>query len=665
MSRPVRHRARFLPLRLSLTSIYGHEDAKKAGYLVKESRDRSKERTRATNPACGAVHAFCTALVVLVALVASYAPAACAAPENVARHVDQQLRAGAVSLPLDAEVEYAAALDDARHGKLDGARAHLKSAIALAPHFTDSYFTLARLEARRLSPDAIFWFAQGVIVTTRSFEAQSLFAANAGVAIMLIFLITSGIVYLALVLRYFPFLAHRIADFLSRRFNAAKPRACAYLILFAPFVIIPAYPIAIACVMLCTWPFMQRRERVVAFMSATAFAVLAWFAPFIDRYSPIADPASLTSLISQANESAADPTLAALIADTPSRGLDAEKQTALGLLAMRAGEQEQAVGHFLAAIEKNPHESLPYVNLGNVYYLNGQYDKALEGYRKAEQVNSADAVGQYNLAQAYIKTLLMDESSQALKRASQAGFDAIHESFATRARDTWSIFPRIYGAEDFWRMAAIEGSHEHTAVMSSALTSATGVSPRFGFVIVVGALLLSLIGAKFIKPLKVAFQCSNCGEITCNHCCSDDNGTILCKACGKVVRGVTSDKVLEALLRQRRQSVIVKRRKSIKWITLWVPGVRHLFYGRMFSGITVATMFAGCVVAFLATGYILPRWSSLDYSTPLWQWILPALGVILSYTIAVMSRQLYEMRSTRSGTRSRSTEVSDDSAASA
>jgi len=214
-------------------------------------------------------------------------------------------------------------------------------------------------------------------------------------------------------------------------------------------------------------------------------------------------------------------------------------------------------------------------------------------------------------------------------------------------------------------MAAIEGSHEHAAVMSSALTSATGLSPRLGFVIVVGALLLSLIGAKFIKPLKVAFQCSNCGEITCNHCCSDDNGTILCKACGKVVRGVTSDKVLEALLRQRRQSVIVKRRKSIKWITLWVPGVRHLFYGRMFSGITVATMFAGCVVAFLATGYILPRWSSLDYSTPLWQWILPALGVILSYTIAVMSRQLYEMRSTRSGTRSRSTEVSDDSAASA
>ena len=616
-------------------------------------------------PGTRAVQAFCTVLLALASILATHVPVALAAEANLSRHVDQELRAGAVSLPLDAEVEYAAALDDIQHGKLDDAKKHLQSSIALAPHFTDSYFTLARLEARRLSPDAIFWLVQGVVVTTRSFEAQSLFLANAGMALMLIFLITSGIVWLALVLRYFPFLAHRIAEWLSRRFNAAKPKACAYLILFAPFLVIPAYPIAIALVMLTVWPFMARRERVVAFMSATMFALLAWFAPWIDRYSPIADPASLTSLIAQANESAADPTLAALIQATPARGLDAEKQTALGLLAMRAGQQEQAVGYFLSAVEKNPQNSLPYVNIGNGYYLNGQYDKALEGYRKAEQVNPHDAVGQYNEAQAYIKTLLMDESSQALKRASQAGFDAIHDSFAERARDTWSIFPRIFGAEDFWRMAAVEGQHEHSAVMTSALRSATGVSPRLGFVLVVAALLLSLISAKFIKPLKVAFQCSNCGEITCNGCCSDAHGTILCKACGKVVGGVTSDKVLEALLRQRRQSVIVKRRKSIKWLTLWVPGVRHLFYGRMVSGITVATLFAGCLVSFFATGYVLPRWSSLDYSTPLWQWILPALGVILSYTIAVTSRQLYEMRSTRSVSRSRTSENADDNAASA
>jgi tetratricopeptide (TPR) repeat protein len=616
------------------------------------------------SPRGRAVIAFCTVAVIAAVHAVTFVPGAHAGAENVARHVEKQLRTGAVSLPVDAEVAYNDALVAIGKGDMAKAKTDLQSAIALAPHFTDSYFTLARIEARRLSPDAIFWFVEGVIITARSYDAQSLFAANAGIALLFIFLIASGIVSLAMAIRYFPFLAHRLAEWLKRKFNAATPRACAYLLILTPFVLAPKYPVALALVLLGTWPFMQRRERFLSFMGAGTFAALAWFAPMIDRYSPIADPSSLTSLIAHANESAADPTLAALITATPPRGLEAEKQTALGLLAMRAGDEKTAVGHFLGAIEKKKDASIAYVNLGNVHYLNDKFDKALEGYRKAEQVNPADAVGQYNLAQAYIKTLLMDESSQALKRASQAGFDPIRDSFAERARATWSIYPRIYRSDEFWRMAAVEGRHENAGVFSSAVASATGMSPRPGFLIVVVAVLFCVIGERAIKRHRLAFQCSNCGELTCNACCSDEHNTILCKACGKVVGGVTSDKVLEALLRQRRQQLVVKRRKSIKWITVWLPGVRHLFYGRLFGGVVLASLFAGCVVSLAAGGYIMPRWTSIDHPTPLWQWILPALGIIFSYTISIFSRQLYEVRSTRSVSRSRSLDSDDAGAAS-
>jgi tetratricopeptide (TPR) repeat protein len=592
--------------------------------------------------------------------------AAFATPENVARHIDRQLRAGAVSLPLHAEIEYTYALSAIGKGDLAQAKEHLESSIALAPHFTDAYFTLARIEARRLSPDSIFWFAQGVIVTARSFEAQSIFAANAALTLTFVFLIASAIFWLTMALRYFPFIAHRMAEWLVKKFNAAMPRACAYLILLTPFALIPKYPAAAGLVLLLTWPFMQKKERIVSFLSAGTFVALAWCSPLVDRYSPVADPSSLTSLIAQANESAADRTLAALIEATPSRGLEAEQQTALGLLAMRAGQQEQAVGHFLRAIERNPRESIAYVNLGNNYYLNGHYDKALEGYRKAEQVDATDAVGQYNLAQAYIKTLLMEESSQALKRASQAGFDPIKDSFAQRARATWSVYPRIYESNEFWRMAAVEGSRENAAVFSSALASATGLPARLGAVIVAAALIFSLIGGRVIRRHRLAFQCSNCGELTCNSCCSDEHNTILCKACGKSVTGVTSDRVLDALLRQRRQQLIVKRRKSIKWITVWLPGVRHYYYGRVVSGAVLTSFFAGCVVSLLARGYIVPRWTSFDYTTPMWQLILPALGIVLSYTIAIFARQLYEMRSRSAISRSsRALDPADVDAASA
>jgi hypothetical protein len=98
---------------------------------------------------------------------------------------------------------------------------------------------------------------------------------------------------------------------------------------------------------------------------------------------------------------------------------------------------------------------------------------------------------------------------------------------------------------------------------------------------------------------------------------------------------------------------------------VWLPGVRHLFYGRMISGLAVASLFAGSVVALLARGYILPRWSALDYHTPLWQWVLPVLGIVWSYAVAVISRQLYEARTTRGVTRTRSLDGTDSDAATA
>ena len=33
----------------------------------------------------------------------------------------------------------------------------------------------------------------------------------------------------------------------------------------------------------------------------------------------------------------------------------------------------------------------------------------------------------------------------------------------------------------------------------------------------------------------------------------------------------------------------MRRRKSIRWATVWLPGMRHVFYGRFVSGFAVAT----------------------------------------------------------------------------
>jgi hypothetical protein len=139
----------------------------------------------------------------------------------------------------------------------------------------------------------------------------------------------------------------------------------------------------------------------------------------------------------------------------------------------------------------------------------------------------------------------------------------------------------------------------------------------------------------------------------------------VCQACAQAVGGVTSDKVLDALLRQRRQTVIVRRRKSMRWLTAWLPGLRHIFYGRFASGFALAALFSFSLLNLWMRGYPLPHWATIPGAIPLWKSVLPALGIAISYAIAIMSRQLFETRTTRTGTtRVRGSDSLNDGAAS-
>lgn len=577
-------------------------------------------------------------------------------PAELARHLtqyqDDQLRHGAVTLPVAAQVEYRQALAALETGDRDGALKHLRSALSLAPHYSDAYFTMARLNAQRFHPDAVYYAVEGVAAQLKTFDGQRVMAVNTLVAVTLVLLIASGIVWIALAVRYFPFIAHRIAESARNKFNATGGRVAAALLLLAPFALLPGYTSAAALILVLTWPFMHKRERILSMVMAGLFAAFAGLAPLIDRYSVVADPQSLTSLIARANESAGDETLARAIEAAPVKdpSIEDDRYTALGMLAMRRGDSETAAANFLRAISINKNSAIAYVNLGNVYYENDQFNKALEGYRKAEEVDSTDAVGQYNLAQAYIKSLLMGESSRALSRASKMGLDGARDAIAEAARARMSVYQKTYSSTQLWEIAAAEGKHQNPALVANLLKTTTGHAAPVSTILMVAAMILAVIVSQTLKSRKLAFQCANCGDLTCEGCCSDELGSVICRACAEAVAGVSSDRVLEALLRQRRQSVIVRRRKSIRWSTVWLPGLRHVFYGRFVSGFVVATVFATGALMLWTRGNVFPFWDSVEFETPLWKWIVPGSAIVIAYLVALMSRQLYEARNTRTVT---------------
>jgi hypothetical protein len=332
-------------------------------------------------------------------------------------------------------------------------------------------------------------------------------------------------------------------------------------------------------------------------------------------------------------------------ADAP--GLAAEKHNVLGILQMRQENYNAAASHFLKAIEAKPSDAVAYINLGNVYYRQGLHEKALEGYRKAEQLAPRDPVGQYNLAQAYIKTLLLAESSTALKSAAANGIERVKASYTSEALDHAPVYTATFSNRRLWGIAAIEGSSSTTAVVSDGLRPIARFGLRTSAALMILALVIAIVIRRLIHPKHLAFQCSNCGDLTSEANCNGERGTFICGPCAERIANVSSDKVIDALLRQRRQKVLVQRRRAIRFMTVWIPGVRDIFYGRLARGVTLATIFSISLLQIWARGYLIEDWNSLLYPTPPWKWILPAAGIVISYAMSVFARRYKEVRNYR------------------
>ncbi|MDH3198574.1 MAG: hypothetical protein OEO21_10080, partial [Candidatus Krumholzibacteria bacterium] len=75
-----------------------------------------------------------------------------------------------------------------------------------------------------------------------------------------------------------------------------------------------------------------------------------------------------------------------------------------------------------------------------------------------------------------------------------------------------------------------------------------------------------------------------------------------------------------------------------------------VFYGKLTRGLALATLFSLSVVQIVALGFIVEDWHVIDFATPLWKWILPAVGILVAYLASIFSKQYLEVRNYRTPT---------------
>jgi hypothetical protein len=67
----------------------------------------------------------------------------------------------------------------------------------------------------------------------------------------------------------------------------------------------------------------------------------------------------------------------------------------------------------------------------------------------------------------------------------------------------------------------------------------------------------------------------------------------------------------------------------------------------MFRGVNLSLLFAVSVLALSSRGYLVKDWNSLVYPLAVWKWILPSVGILLSFLLCITSKRYKEIRNYR------------------
>ena len=234
--------------------------------------------------------------------------------------------------------------------------------------------------------------------------------------------------------------------------------------------------------------------------------------------------------------------------------------------------------------------------------------------------------------------MLFAESSQSLKRANELGIEEYRLAHPSTRFRNLTIYEDGFGSKRLWRMAYREGSGRKRILFSEVLQPILLFPFHRLWILLAGAAVLSLILGRKVPKSKKVFRCENCDQPACHICADEELGVRLCRECATVVEGLSSVKVMEALLRHRRQKVFKTFARNIRKRTFLFPGAAHIYYGRSFAGAFCIAIGITGVMLLIWNGFYFKDPCAMKQLTPIWQRIVPAVMILFGVLTSVAQK---------------------------
>jgi hypothetical protein len=559
--------------------------------------------------------------------------------EILKSYTTAELQHGAWSLQVPARAVYRDAMETLKAGDSDTARRKLMLAARMSGDYPDPMFALARIDLRKGNTDFVVHLIEGYKRKVRGFYGQALLAANVVILSTSVSFAVLFITLIFLLVRHWPEYDHKIREIYGGRFAFPPARFIGPLAILGLLIARGGIALYSALMLAVLWPVIGRREKSAIMMITMFICAVSILTPRLESLTAAVDEGSVTRRLAMINETGADSRLIRSIGSINDKRFSAEKDFALGTMKSRMGLYEEARDHLLASVSKRGDFEPAYLNLGNVYFRQGDFNRALAGYQSVIAIDSTNALAWFNIGQTCINKMLFAESSEALERARGFGIEKYNEANPATTLLEFDIYDCGFPATELWRIAYREGGSGRSGILDEVFRPYLLFPLRKVWILLAIAVAAGMILARAVPASWKVFFCSNCNLTTCPDCSDTETGITLCHNCATAIGGLSSVKVMEALLRHRRQKVRSRGNRGGLWRMGVVPGSSKIILGSAWKGMFIMSAAAGAVFMLIWNGFYLHDPRSAGSAAPLIQQAAAAAVIALCWLATFRSRK--------------------------
>lgn len=514
----------------------------------------------------------------------------------------------------------------------------LTTAAQLDPNSPDVAFSQADRAGRREAwGEAIPLVIRGFTRMLGDYRARLLSRADLFIVASLAIVLTAILLAIALFIRYGRAMAHDFRERLSSRFSGGSVTVLAFALLFLPIFLWLGPMWLLFYWLAIFFPYAGAGERIAITVLLILVALLPVAADYnASRIAGVESPVVMSALSSrdQAYQPEALRRLQELLGVVPDHPV---LQLLAGNMQSFEGNEEQAQQHYSRAIELGRTYAGAHVNVGNLLFMNNEFQAAMTAYEKAQRADPDLAIAYYNHSVASGETYKFDQQTRMLENARKA--DPAFVERVTRVPPPQKIVMYSPPIAEAWSVTnemskrpaarALFGNYASFDLLRS------GVNPMTIGALV--SLLLALLLWLRRRRTGLANACIKCGRTFCPRCKSARESTTYCTQCIHIYLkrdGVSIDtkrKKLEEVT--SHQTGMIRRNKVF---ATFLPGAAQMLEGRIIAGVLGAFFFGVFVAIAILVGRLAPAIGpAADVAQLMVRIVAIFLAVILWFVLAL------------------------------